>query len=48
MKLVTFEVSTTIGAVLRVGALNGDKVSDLTLGYTRYLSDNQRAVAAWS
>ena len=40
MKLVTFEISTPIGPVHRIGAINGEKVIDLNLGYTRYVVDN--------
>jgi len=39
MKLVTFEISTSIVPVRRIGAISGNKIIDLNLGYTRYLSD---------
>jgi hypothetical protein len=39
MKLVTFEVTTPIGPVQRIGAINRDKIIDLNMGHTRYLAD---------
>lgn len=39
MKLVTFEISTAIRPVRRIGAISGNKIIDLNLGYTRYLAD---------
>jgi 2-keto-4-pentenoate hydratase/2-oxohepta-3-ene-1,7-dioic acid hydratase in catechol pathway len=36
---VTFEISTTIGPVRRIGAISRDKIIDLNTGYTRYLAD---------
>jgi 2-keto-4-pentenoate hydratase/2-oxohepta-3-ene-1,7-dioic acid hydratase in catechol pathway len=39
MKLVTFEVSTPLGPVRRIGAISRDKIIDLNMGYTRYLAD---------
>ena len=39
MKLVTFEVSTPIGTMQRIGAINRDKIIDLNMGYTRYLAN---------
>jgi 2-keto-4-pentenoate hydratase/2-oxohepta-3-ene-1,7-dioic acid hydratase in catechol pathway len=42
MKLMTFEVSTAIGPVLRIGAINGDKIIDLNFGYISYLADNNK------
>ena len=37
MKLATFEVSTSLGPFLRVGALSSDRLIDLNLGYVCYL-----------
>jgi 2-keto-4-pentenoate hydratase/2-oxohepta-3-ene-1,7-dioic acid hydratase in catechol pathway len=39
MKLVTFEISTASGPVPRIGAIHQDKIIDLNMGYTRYLTD---------
>jgi 2-keto-4-pentenoate hydratase/2-oxohepta-3-ene-1,7-dioic acid hydratase in catechol pathway len=39
MKLVTFETSTALGPVQRIGAINQEKIIDLSIGYTRYLAD---------
>jgi 2-keto-4-pentenoate hydratase/2-oxohepta-3-ene-1,7-dioic acid hydratase in catechol pathway len=39
MKLVTFEISTAIGPVQRIGAIRHDRIIDLNMGYTRYLAD---------
>jgi len=39
MKLVTFEVSTALRPVPRIGAISQDKIIDLNMGYTRYLTD---------
>jgi 2-keto-4-pentenoate hydratase/2-oxohepta-3-ene-1,7-dioic acid hydratase in catechol pathway len=47
MKLVTFEVSTPIGSILRTGALHRNKIIDLNLGYTRYLADKDGRVHAY-
>ena len=41
MKLVTFEISTIIGPLQRIGAIHQDKIIDLNMGYTRYLADKQ-------
>ncbi len=41
MKLVTFEISTPIGPMQRIGAINGGKIVDLNFGYTRYLADSE-------
>jgi 2-keto-4-pentenoate hydratase/2-oxohepta-3-ene-1,7-dioic acid hydratase in catechol pathway len=41
MKLVTFEISTPLGPVCRIGAISRDKIIDLNLGYTRYLADKR-------
>jgi 2-keto-4-pentenoate hydratase/2-oxohepta-3-ene-1,7-dioic acid hydratase in catechol pathway len=39
MKLVTFEISTLLGPVRRIGAISGAKIIDLNVGYARYLAD---------
>ena len=39
MKLVTFGVSTPVGQIQRIGAMHQNKISDLNMGYTRYLAD---------
>jgi len=41
MKLVTFEISTLIGPIQRIGAINRENVIDLNLGYSLYLADNE-------
>jgi 2-keto-4-pentenoate hydratase/2-oxohepta-3-ene-1,7-dioic acid hydratase in catechol pathway len=41
MKLVTFEISTALGPVLRIGAISQEKIIDLNMGYTRYLAAKQ-------
>ena len=46
MKLVTFEVKTTIGAVQRIGVLRGQGVIDLHAAYAAYLRD-VRAIYRW-
>lgn len=43
MKLVTFEISTALGSVLRIGVITQDKIIDLNMGYTSYLADNNRS-----
>ena len=41
MRLVTFEIPTTIGTVWRIGAFGcHDKVIDLNMGYTVYLAES--------
>jgi 2-keto-4-pentenoate hydratase/2-oxohepta-3-ene-1,7-dioic acid hydratase in catechol pathway len=39
MKLVTFETSTALGPVQRIGAIRHDRIIDLNKGYTRHLAD---------
>jgi len=39
MKLVTFEVSTPVGPIRRIGAIQQDRIVDLNMGYTRYLAE---------
>lgn len=41
MKLVTFEVATVLGPAQRIGALYYNQVIDLTMGYTRYLTEKR-------
>jgi 2-keto-4-pentenoate hydratase/2-oxohepta-3-ene-1,7-dioic acid hydratase in catechol pathway len=41
VKLATFEVSTNIGAVQRVGAAIDDRIVDLQVAYRRYLGDRR-------
>ena len=38
MKLVTFQLNTTIGPVERIGALHGEGIIDLNLGYVSWLA----------
>ena len=39
MKLVTFEISTSLGPVQRIGAIIQNNIIDLNTGYTRYLAN---------
>lgn len=39
MKLVTFEVSTVLGPIQRIGAISNKSVVDLNMGYVCYLLD---------
>lgn len=39
MKLVTFEVKTSLGVFDRIGAIIKDKIVDLTLGYATYIAE---------
>jgi len=39
MRLVTFEVRTDIGPVQRIGILKKDEITDLNMGYVRYLKE---------
>jgi len=41
MKLVTFEVSTSVGPIQRIGAISQDRIIDLNMGYTRYLAEKR-------
>ncbi|UCD22793.1 MAG: fumarylacetoacetate hydrolase family protein, partial [Chloroflexota bacterium] len=47
MKLVTFDVSTPVGQIQRVGATHENKVIDLNAGYTRYLADKHGNIQAY-
>jgi len=47
MKLVTFEVSTPVGQIQRIGAVHQNKIIDLNIGYTRYLADKHGNVQAY-
>jgi len=47
MKLVTFEISTAVGPVLRIGALHQENIIDLNAGYTRYLADKRDSGRAY-
>ncbi len=47
MKLVTFEISTTVGPVQSIGAISGEKIIDLNLGYTCYLADKRGSYIAY-
>ncbi len=47
MKLVTFEVSTPLGPVQGIGAISGEKIIDLNLGYTRYLAEKRGSYIAY-
>ena len=47
MKLVTFEVSTVLGPLLRLGALSQGKIIDLNIGYTRYLMESMGSGRAY-
>ncbi|MBM3174330.1 MAG: fumarylacetoacetate hydrolase family protein [Chloroflexi bacterium] len=38
MKLVTFEISTSLGPIQRIGALRKERIIDLNMGYTSYLA----------
>ena len=39
MKLVTFEVSTPVGPIRRIGAMQQNGIVDLNMGYTCYLAE---------
>ena len=41
MKLATFEISTNVGALQRVGAAVDDRIIDLQLAYRRYLRERR-------
>ena len=43
MKLVTYEVSTAMGPLSRIGAVSREKVIDLNLAYALYLMDNKKS-----
>lgn len=47
MKLVTFEVSTMLGPLLRLGALSQGKIIDLNIGYTLYLMERMGSGRAY-
>ena len=47
MKLVTFGVSKPGGQIQRIGAIRQDKVIDLNMGYTRYLTDKYGNIQAY-
>ena len=47
MKLVTFEVSTPIGPVQRIGAISREKIVDLNIGYACYLADKRGSRRAY-
>jgi len=47
MKLVTFGVSKPGGQTQRIGAIHQDKVIDLNMGYTRYLTDKYGNIQAY-
>lgn len=39
MKLVTFGVPTSVGQIQRIGAMHQNRIIDLNMGYTHYLSN---------
>jgi 2-keto-4-pentenoate hydratase/2-oxohepta-3-ene-1,7-dioic acid hydratase in catechol pathway len=43
MKLVSFQVSTPLGPVVRVGAIHGSGIVDLNMAYVRLLADAEEA-----
>jgi 2-keto-4-pentenoate hydratase/2-oxohepta-3-ene-1,7-dioic acid hydratase in catechol pathway len=47
MKLVTFGVPTPVGQIRRIGAIHRNKIIDLNMGYTRYLSDKHGHIQAY-
>ena len=47
MKLVTFVVSTPVGQIQRIGAMQHNKIVDLNMGYARYLADKHGNVQAY-
>jgi 2-keto-4-pentenoate hydratase/2-oxohepta-3-ene-1,7-dioic acid hydratase in catechol pathway len=47
MKLVTFGISTPIGEIQRIGAIQQNKIIDLNMGYTRYLANKQGRIEAY-
>jgi 2-keto-4-pentenoate hydratase/2-oxohepta-3-ene-1,7-dioic acid hydratase in catechol pathway len=47
MKLVTFEVSTPIGPLQRIGAIQQNNIIDLNMGYTTYLADKRGSHRAY-
>ncbi len=47
MKLVTFEVSTPIGPLQRIGAIQQNNIIDLNIGYTTYLADKRGSHRAY-
>jgi 2-keto-4-pentenoate hydratase/2-oxohepta-3-ene-1,7-dioic acid hydratase in catechol pathway len=47
MKLVTFVVSTPVGQIQRIGAIHQDRISDLNMGYARYLADKYGSSEAY-
>src|SRR4030042_80682 len=47
MKLVTFEVSTPIGPLQRIGAIQQNNIIALNMGYTTYLADKRGSHRAY-
>jgi len=47
MKLVTFDVTTPVGQIRRIGAIHGNRIIDLNMGYARYLADKHGNVEAY-
>jgi 2-keto-4-pentenoate hydratase/2-oxohepta-3-ene-1,7-dioic acid hydratase in catechol pathway len=47
MKLVTFEVVTSVGPVQRIGAISQEKIIGLNMGYTCYLADKRGSRRAY-
>jgi 2-keto-4-pentenoate hydratase/2-oxohepta-3-ene-1,7-dioic acid hydratase in catechol pathway len=47
MKLVTFEVVTSVGPVQRIGAIRQEKIIGLNMGYTCYLADKRGSRRAY-
>lgn len=43
MKLVSFQISTSVGPFMRVGAIHGQHVVDLNMAYARWLGDQAEA-----
>lgn len=41
MKLITFEVTSPVGPMERIGALINDRIIDLNMGYTRYVNEKR-------
>jgi 2-keto-4-pentenoate hydratase/2-oxohepta-3-ene-1,7-dioic acid hydratase in catechol pathway len=47
MKLVTFEISTPIGMMQHIGAIQQNEIIDLNMGYTTYLADKRGSHRAY-
>jgi 2-keto-4-pentenoate hydratase/2-oxohepta-3-ene-1,7-dioic acid hydratase in catechol pathway len=47
MRLVTFGISTPVGQIRRIGAMDHDRIIDLNMGYKRYLAEKHGNIEAY-